>query len=314
MASNEIFDDKSPHVIPFILQHLETHRQTKPTTPFFIGLNGVQGAGKTVLVTALQQTLSNRGLSTTVFSLDDLYLTHADQEALAAANPDNPLLQHRGQPSTHDIPLALSIFSSLLANKPTSIPHYNKALFQGQGDRLPSTEWTKVTHADIILFEGWCVGFQPLTPTTLSSLHSHAAASSSSPSYKGQLGHNSLASITTINDALQEYSALWAYFDVFIHIDAKDPLYVYRWRLQQEATTRRDKGAGMTDDQVLAFVNGYYPAYELYTDTLRAGIFRPAHHTDGVAADGEDANRDWHGKQLRLVVDEARKVIEAIVI
>ena len=51
----EIIDDKSEHCIPFILERIQLHReqyQTKNETPppFFLGLNGVQGAGKTTLV------------------------------------------------------------------------------------------------------------------------------------------------------------------------------------------------------------------------------------------------------------------------
>ena len=54
----EIIDDKSEHCIPFILdrikehQHLYRDRHEKPP-PFFVGLNGVQGAGKTTLVGSL---------------------------------------------------------------------------------------------------------------------------------------------------------------------------------------------------------------------------------------------------------------------
>lgn len=49
-----IVDDKSEHCIPFILRLLEAHRlkhENDPNAPpFFVGLNGIQGAGKTVLV------------------------------------------------------------------------------------------------------------------------------------------------------------------------------------------------------------------------------------------------------------------------
>ena len=38
--------------------------------------------------------------------------------------------------------------------------------------------------------------------------------------------------------------------------DAEDPLYVYAWRLEQEASLRSTKGHGMTDEQVIAFVDG----------------------------------------------------------
>lgn len=51
----EIFDDKSEHCIPFLLERLKAHQaqygnDPSKTPPFFLGLNGVQGAGKTVLV------------------------------------------------------------------------------------------------------------------------------------------------------------------------------------------------------------------------------------------------------------------------
>lgn len=49
-----IVDDKSEHCIPFLLKLLETHRikhgDNPNAPPFFVGLNGIQGAGKTVLV------------------------------------------------------------------------------------------------------------------------------------------------------------------------------------------------------------------------------------------------------------------------
>jgi pantothenate kinase-related protein Tda10 len=51
----EIIDDKSEHCIPFILDRITKHRESyaskgEEPTPFFVGLNGVQGAGKTTLV------------------------------------------------------------------------------------------------------------------------------------------------------------------------------------------------------------------------------------------------------------------------
>ena len=47
-----IVDDKSEHVIPFLLKRVEQHQKEhgESSKPFFLGLNGVQGAGKTTLV------------------------------------------------------------------------------------------------------------------------------------------------------------------------------------------------------------------------------------------------------------------------
>jgi D-glycerate 3-kinase len=98
-----IIDDKSPICIPFILSRIEAYQKQHAgeanPRPFIVGLNGVQGVGKTTLVRALAETLQDReGLSTLVVSIDDFYLTHADQLALAAAHPDNALVQYRGEP------------------------------------------------------------------------------------------------------------------------------------------------------------------------------------------------------------------------
>lgn len=38
--------------------------------------------------------------------------------------------------------------------------------------------------------------------------------------------------------------------------DADDTLYVYDWRLEQESAMRKAKGTGMSDEQVVNFVNG----------------------------------------------------------
>jgi D-glycerate 3-kinase len=98
-TSTIIVDDKSPHCIPFILSRLALHHPPDPSRPFFIGLNGVQGAGKTTLVSALAHALQHgEGLETLVCSIDDLYLTHEDQVALAGEHAANPLVQHRGEP------------------------------------------------------------------------------------------------------------------------------------------------------------------------------------------------------------------------
>lgn len=49
----QVIDDKSEHCVPFILDRIQHHQEAysdAEVPPFFIGLNGVQGAGKTTLV------------------------------------------------------------------------------------------------------------------------------------------------------------------------------------------------------------------------------------------------------------------------
>jgi len=79
--------------------------------------------------------------------------------------------------------------------------------------------------------------------------------------------------------------------------DAENPQYVYDWRLQQETALRAAKGTGMTDQEVVEFVHGYYPSYELYLDDLRSGIYK-----------------NEKGKHLHIILGKDRKVIQSVVI
>ncbi|GAB0131607.1 hypothetical protein EsDP_00000070 [Epichloe bromicola] len=285
-------DDKASICIPFILTHLKSHRSTapSPSRPLIVGLNGMQGVGKTTLVAQLAEGLAKRNIKTLAFSLDDFYLTHQDQVALAEANPDNALVQHRGEPGTHDVDLVKSVFTALVDGQPTRIPRYDKALFSGQGDRLPEEQWRSVNQPgdepiQVVIFEGWAVGFRPIRDKDVEAkwkapsrtLHTH------------RLEH-----LLFINEKLREYDAITDLFDSFIHIDSEEAEYVYAWRQEQEDSLRIAKGdptAGMTPEQVVRFVDGYYPAYELYTDGMRKGIFI-----------------DRPGRHLRMIVGRDRKV------
>ncbi|CAI4210604.1 unnamed protein product [Parascedosporium putredinis] len=264
-----------------------------PTTtpaPIIIGLNGLQGVGKTTLVTSLASTLtSSSGLRTLVLSIDDFYLRHDDQLRLAASHPRNALVQHRGQPSTHDLDLALSVFRALLDGRETSVPSFDKAAFSGRGDRRPESEWLPVNRpgeppVQAVILEGWCVGFRALAEDAVRARWESESLT---------LRQHTLEDLLFVNDNLRRYDALTALFDAFIHIDADDLSYVYAWRREQEVALRAEKGTGMTDEQVVKFVDAYFPAYELYCDGVRAGVLpdKPRH-------------------QLRIVVGRDRKVKE----
>lgn len=49
-----------------------------------------------------------------------------------------------------------------------------------------------------------------------------------------------------------------------------------------------------------------YPSYELFTETLREGAFKPAPHNLSAS------RLDWQGRQLCLVVNRDRRVQEVI--
>jgi D-glycerate 3-kinase len=194
---------------------------------------------------------------------------------------------------THDIPLAESFLASLdRGETPIHVPSYDKAAFSGLGDRMPESQWPLVPGpVAVVILEGWCVGFRALPDEDVEQRWRAAGSRT--------LHWHTLESLLFVNSALRAYDVLTDRFDAFIHVDAADTEWVYDWRLQQERQLWRDRGAGMTDDQVVKFVDAYYPAYELYLDGVRAGVF---------------AGRDKPGCQLRLVVGKGRSVKDEIII
>lgn len=110
------------------------------------------------------------------------------------------------------------------------------------------------------------------------------------------LWKNRLEDLLFVNERLREYDVVTDVLDAFIHIDAAETAFVYAWRQEQEEALRRARGAenAMTDAQVVGFVDGYYPAYELFTENLRKGVFQG------------DPGKE--GSQLRLTVGRDRRV------
>lgn len=138
------------------------------------------------------------------------------QAQLAASNPDNPLIQHRGQPSTHDLTLALSLFASLRYGREIEIPSYDKSAFGGQGERTPRNEWKVVNGVSeerirVIILEGWCVGFRALEDQELRNKWEEAEIQRKGGNYQGRLGWNRFQDVRFVNEALRGYDALTKY-------------------------------------------------------------------------------------------------------
>lgn len=154
-----------------------------------------------------------------MLSIDDLYLPHNQQEALAKTHPHNPLVQHRGQPSTHDIALGKELFTSIRnRHSNIKIPSYDKSAFSGQGDRRATNDWETINDAsstqkvEVVIFEGWCVGYRSLSEEELRRKWEQAkAAAEDGAAYKGQLGKLQFDSVQFVNEALKEYDALTKY-------------------------------------------------------------------------------------------------------
>lgn len=179
-------------------------------------------------VETLCSTLSSppHNLPVVVLSIDDLYLPHSRQQALAKSHADNPLVQHRGQPSTHDVKLGKALFEDL-ANRKANIrvPSYDKSAFNGAGDQRPESEWHTVNAegsppVEVVVFEGWCVGFRPLSDEDVERKWKAAKElyDRQGDAYQGQLGRQRLESALFVNANLRDYDALTDRFGAFVHM------------------------------------------------------------------------------------------------
>lgn len=277
-------------LLPKIKQRHETS-----SDPIVIGISGLQGSGKSTWASLIVKILtSEHNLNALSVSLDDFYKTHDALIAQRDRDVGNRLYRVRGQPGTHDEQLAATFFQQLSTyrgNGVLKIPSFDKSQFNGEGDRAPESEWHSMTQKpDVVVFEGWCVGFQALAVSVVEEKYNQAVAGNLSLNTPAQ---HQLAHLLEVNENLKRYCDTFMgprHFDFFVHIDTADLRNVYTWRLQQEHKMIEVKGSGMSDDQVRAFIDGYMPSYELYLDGLRGGFF------------------EGKGRMVRVVLDLSRRI------
>jgi D-glycerate 3-kinase len=302
---DEAINTTLEQIVPLILHRKQN---TTNTSPFFLGLTGLQGSGKSTWANEIATLLRQKhALKVVVLSLDDLYFDHENLVRVRETNSNNALLRTRGQPGSHDTTLAQQFFKSVASQaNPLPVPAFDKSKFNGEGDRVPREEWEEIntdTPIDVLIFEGWCVGFQPLPQDELKQKWEAAKEArvnhqeTDSKLSITTLSDHSLGSLQTINDNLGQYCSTFMgpqHFDCFIHLDTGDLRNVYRWRIQQEHALIKARGEGMSDEGVIAFVRGYMPSYELYLDQLRQGFF--------------SGEMQREKTQLRIVLNEDRSI------
>ncbi|KAJ7072642.1 P-loop containing nucleoside triphosphate hydrolase protein, partial [Mycena amicta] len=290
------------HPILAHVRHILNDSSTQ--RPLFIALQGPQGSGKSYLSALLAEQLRLSSLNVAVLSLDDLYLSHEGLVALATAHPHNPLWRGRGQPGTHDVALGLDVLTALRDGQEVELPRFDKSLFNGEGDRVPSGSPDAVIArppVDVVLLEGWCVGFYPISTE---ELHARWDGAWSEERDRLRLGDAvRKEDIVAANERLKSYIPIWDMFDVFIQLQPAAPLdgqsrfsVVYKWRLQQEHHMKAGNGGrGMDDAAVKAFVDRYIPGYVFFGDGPTLGF----------------AGREprWKGRLQVCTLDENRSVV-----
>ncbi|MDB5433359.1 MAG: hypothetical protein JWP35_4475 [Caulobacter sp.] len=213
---------------------------------FVAGVCGSQASGKSTACMAIAGLLEGRGLKVARLSLDDLYLTRAERQVLAAHV--HPLLATRGPPGTHDVDLGLKILDGLARSGTTLLPRFDKA----RDDRGEPEAFEGP--ADIVLFEGWCVGARAQLPHALETPVNELERLEDPDGVWRRYA----------NDALHgAYQDLFARIGWLLLLAAPDFEAVAAWRMEQEAKLAERlaregaPGRAMTDAEVTRFIAHY---------------------------------------------------------
>jgi D-glycerate 3-kinase len=208
------------------------------------GLTGPQGSGKSTLAAKLPARLGAAGLRAAVLALDDLYLTRAERQQLAA--DVHPLLATRGVPGTHDVALGLEVLQSLTTARQTRVPSFDK----GADDRRPYAAWRRLEGpVDVVIFEGWCVGARPQSAEALTDPVNALERDRDPDGVWRAYANAALAG---------PYQALFGGIGLQALLLAPGFEAVLGWRRQQEHELRTTRGdVGQSDAEIAVFIQHY---------------------------------------------------------
>jgi D-glycerate 3-kinase len=246
---------------------------------FIQGILGGQGTGKSTLCVILQDILRYLGFSAASLSLDDLYLTYDERQAL---QQQDPRLIWRGPPGTHEVSLGIEIIEQCLQEDYTaqiSLPRFDKSAKGGAGDRFEKRE--DINKPDIFLFEGWFVGAQPIAEDLFDNCPDPIITEED----------RQFASAN--NQRLKAYVPLWSKLDNLIVLSPEDYRLSKEWRKEAEHKLIAQHGKGMTDKEIDRFVEYFWKALhpelfikpltntadlvvEIKSDHTLGRIYRPA--------------------------------------
>tara|TARA_A100001011_G_scaffold392144_1_gene479090 strand:+ start:240 stop:1169 length:930 start_codon:yes stop_codon:yes gene_type:complete len=195
--------------------------------PYFVGLAGGQGTGKTT-VSSLVKIILEKYFKLKVFkiSIDDFYKTRKERNSLSKRI--HPMLMTRGVPGTHDINMMLSFFKKTKNKnfKKMILPSFNKAI----DDRFSKKYWYKINQKpDVIIFEGWCVGAKAeLNKTLKKPINSME-----------KINDKKLVWRKYVNLQLRnKYKELYSQLNCMVYLKAKNFNMLQKWRLKQERKLR----------------------------------------------------------------------------
>ena len=238
-----------------VFNAFEVHK-IHTSQPLMLGVQGVQGCGKSTCSEFLKLVLAQRyGLNSVVISIDDFYLTRNARQELARSM--HPLFATRGVPGTHDLSLAETTLLGLLqqtSEQTVEIPRFDKS----NDDRCSQADWdVNMRPVAVVIFEGWCIGLPPIAIDGLAQpINSLEAELDSNVKWRTYMAK-------MLNG---EYQQLFGLLDRLLVIQAPSFECVKKWRLLQEQKLRdrlcadgveHEASNLMSEAQIMQFIQHY---------------------------------------------------------
>ena len=224
-------------------------KKAEKKRPYFVGLAGGQGTGKTT-ISSLIRIILIKYFRLNVFriSIDDFYKTR--KERINLSKRVHPMLLTRGVPGTHDINMMLNFFRNSKSKKfkRLKLPTFNKAI----DDRFNKKKWYDLKkRPDVIIFEGWCVGAKSEKNSTLKkTINSMEKIKDQKQVWRNYVNHQ----------LKSKYKNLYSQLNCLIFLKAKNFSLLQKWRLKQErklGVKSKVKSKIMSKADVLNFMQTY---------------------------------------------------------
>jgi len=226
-------------------------KKTNNKKPYFVGLAGGQGTGKTTISSIIKIILEKYfKLKVFKISIDDFYKTRKDR--LNLSKKTHPMLATRGVPGTHDVQMMLNFFKKVKSKnfKKIDLPNFNKAV----DDRFSKKNWYNINEKpDVIIFEGWCVGAKAESNKTLKkSINLLEKSNDQKLIWRKYVNHQ----------LRNNYKKLYSQLNCMIYLKAKNFSLLQKWRLKQEhklwlKTKKSSNHKIMSKGDVINFMQTY---------------------------------------------------------
>ena len=207
-----------------------------------IMIAGSQGSGKSTLSLIIKKYFQKfYSKNVVILSIDDFYLSSYQRKKLAKKFKTN-LFETRGVPGTHNFKLLYETIDQLRGKKfPVYLPTFDKVTDNTKKYKR------KISRADLIILEGWCVGSKTIDTKYLNQNINELEKN------KDQ----NLIWRTAYNNFLDDYQKIFNKFNYYVFIKLPNWENVINWKYKQELDLRSLSNDNKLKKKLYKFIQYY---------------------------------------------------------